>query len=120
MPARAGLPVNPPMEKLSRASYLYFPVLLTLIFTILDMARYLSLAAEVMVIEQVPGVLFAVTFRILVVMFLSLTFVTMLIIFAVQGPEVLYVARELVLVVIARLVEAPYFKVFGELKPVMV
>ena len=84
------------------------------------MARYLSLAAEVRVIEQVPGFLFAVTFSILVVTFLPLTFVTMVTSLAVQGPETLYVARELVLVVIARLVEDPYFKAFGELKPVMV
>lgn len=85
-----------------------------------DIARYLSLANEVRVTEQFPDLLLAVTFSIFVVTFLPFTFVTMLIIFAVQGPETLYVARALVLVVIARLVEAPYFNALGELKPGMV
>ena len=80
----------------------------------------MSLAAELRVIEQVPGFLFAVTFSILVVTFLPFTFVTMLTILAVQGPVTLYVAWDLVLVVIARLVEDPYFNALGELKPVMV
>lgn len=84
------------------------------------MARYLSLAVEVRVIEQFPAFLFAVTLSILVITFLSLILVTMVTNLAVQGPETLNVDRELVFVVIARLVEDPYFKAFGELKPVMV
>jgi len=74
---------------------------------------------EVRLMVQVPTFLPAVTFSILVVTFLPLTFVTTFDILAVQGPVTVKAETAFVLVIKARLVVPLNFKALGALKPTM-